>query len=74
MSCTGLSGDDRASIVPVGGEFAIERRPGPEKDHDSAGAKHGDQARLEQGMMRRRVGLAWYRRASGARDARCNSP
>ena len=58
----------------VGGEFVIKRRLGSERDHDSAGARHGEQARLEQVMVHRRVGLAWRRRASGARYARCSNP
>ena len=60
--------------APVGGEFPIKRQSGSETDRGNAAAKRDDQARQEQVRMRRRVARASCHRASGGRDARCNSP
>jgi hypothetical protein len=52
---------EAGSTVPaglVGGEFSVKRRSGAETDRDNAAAKRNNQARREQGMMRRRVARA----------------
>ena len=65
----------RLLLLPgVRGEFAIRRRSVSETTHGNAAAKRVDQAQQEQGVLHRCVALAWHRRASGAREKRCNSP
>jgi hypothetical protein len=58
----------------VSGEFAIRWLSVSETTHGNAAAKRIDQAKQEQGVLHRYVALAWHRRASGARERRCNSP
>src|SRR6202521_5762110 len=66
--------EGRAVIPPVGGEILVKRRSESETDHGNVAAKRDDQARQEQLMIRRRIARASCHRASGGRDARCNSP